>query len=211
MPGDASTTLVVINLVGIFVFAVSGGLVAVRKGLDVFGVVVLAGATGLGGGFVRDVLIGASPPAALSDWRYLVVPVVGGLVTFYFHPSVARQERVVILIDAVGVALFSVAGAEKAMRYGLGPVPATLMGLITAVGGGILRDLLAGRVPLVLRPGILYAIPAAAGSAVAVCGLKLGLPATAVSVAGVLVCGVWRLLAIWRRWQAPVPSGSASV
>jgi len=211
MPGDASTTLVVINLVGIFVFAVSGGLVAVRKELDVFGVVVLAGATGLGGGFVRDVLIGASPPAALTDWRYLVVPVVGGLVTFYFHPSVTRQERVVIVIDAIGVALFSVAGAEKAMRYGLGPVPATLMGLITAVGGGILRDLLAGRVPLVLRPGILYAIPAAAGSAVAVFGLKLGLPTTLVTISGVLVCGVWRLLAIWRRWQAPVAGGSASV
>lgn len=211
MPGDASTTLVVMNLVGIFVFAVSGGLVAVRKGLDVFGVVVLAGATGLGGGFIRDVLIGASPPAALSDWRYLLVPVVGGLVTFYFHPSVTRQERVVIVIDAVGVALFSVAGAEKAMRYGLGPVPATLLGLITAVGGGILRDLLAGRVPLVLRPGILYAIPAAAGAAVAVLGLKLGLPTTPVTVAGVLVCGGWRLLALWRRWQAPVPSGSASV
>jgi len=211
MTDGPSTTLVVINLIGTFVFAVSGGLVAVRKGLDVFGVCVLAGVTGLGGGFIRDVLIGATPPAALADWRYLLVPIAAGLLTFYFHPAVSRQERVVVLFDAVGAALFSVAGAEKAMRHGLGPVPATLLGMITAIGGGILRDLLAGRVPLVLRPGPLYAIPAAAGAAVAAFGTDWGLPEALITTVGMLVCGLWRLLAIWRQWEAPAAQGSPSV
>ena len=93
MQPEASTTLVVLDLVGIFVFAISGALVAVRKDLDVFGVLVLAGTTGLGGGFLRDVLIGATPPAALEDWRYLLVPVAAGLVTFVFHPALGRMER----------------------------------------------------------------------------------------------------------------------
>ncbi len=136
--------LVVLDLTGIFVFAISGGLVGVRKELDLFGVLVLAGATGLGGGFMRDVLIGAVPPAALSDWRYLMVPVVAGLVTFWFHPVLGRMERLVTVFDAAGLGLFCVVGALKALDYGLGPVPAVLMGTLTAVGGGVVRDLLAG-------------------------------------------------------------------
>src|SRR3954454_4393690 len=99
---DDSPLLLAFELVGIFVFAISGGLVAVRKHLDVFGVVVLAGATGLGGGFLRDVLIGATPPAALADWRYLIVPVVAGLTTFVFHPTLGKMERVVNIFDAAG-------------------------------------------------------------------------------------------------------------
>lgn len=210
MPGTP-TTLVVVDLLGTFVFAISGALVAVRKELDVFGVLVLAGSTGLGGGFLRDVLIGATPPAALADWRYLLVPLGAGLLTFFFHPSIARGEVVVNVFDALGLSLFVVAGATKAMHFGLGPVAATLMGLATGIGGGMLRDLLAGRVPIVLRPGLLYAIPATAGAAIAAFGLEAGLPTAVVAVLGACVCGVWRLLAIWRRWQAPVPRGSASV
>jgi uncharacterized membrane protein YeiH len=98
-------TLVILDLVGIFVFAISGALVAVRKSLDVFGVLVLAGTTGLGGGFLRDVLIDATPPAALEDWRYLMVPVAGGLVTFVFHPALGRMERFITVFDAAGLAL----------------------------------------------------------------------------------------------------------
>ena len=211
MTAEQSTTLVVIDLVGIFVFSMSGGLVAVRKGLDIFGVLVLAGTTGLGGGFIRDVLIGAAPPESLRDWRYLLVPFAGGLLTFWFHPAVARQERVITVIDAVGLALFSVAGAEKALDYGLNPLAAALMGMVTAIGGGMLRDVLAGRVPTVLRPGVLYAVPALAGSAVAAFGIDAGLPTLAMSIAGMAVSLVWRLLAIRRRWQAPVPRSSASV
>ena len=121
----------ILDLVGIFVFALSGGLVAVRKELDIFGVLVLAGTTGLGGGFLRDVLIGAAPPAALADWRYLMVPVAAGLVTFWFHPALGRMERLVNVFDAAGLALFCVTGALKALDYGLGPVPAALMGMLT--------------------------------------------------------------------------------
>lgn len=205
------STLVVLDLLGLFVFAISGALVAVRKGLDVFGVVVLAVCTGLGGGFVRDVLIGAVPPAGLVDWRYLTDPVVAGLLTFWFHPTLGRMERSMLVMDALGLALFAPAGALKAVEYGLGVLPATLMGLITGIGGGVLRDVLAGRVPLVFRPGTFYAIPAAAGSAVAVLGLKLGLHHLPVVVAGAAVIAVWRLLAIWFKWQAPTPRGSASV
>ena len=201
--------LTALDLVGIFVFALSGVLVAVRKDLDIFGVLVLAGTTGLGGGFLRDVLIGAVPPAALADWRYLIVPVAAGLVTFWFHPVVGRMERLVNIFDAAGLSLFCVTGALKALELGLGPVPAALMGMVTAIGGGILRDVLAGRVPLVLR-GELYATPALLGSFIAVLGVGAGLDVAAVAVPAALVCLVWRLLAMRRGWSAPQPRGAAS-
>ncbi|WP_182526445.1 trimeric intracellular cation channel family protein [Nocardioides dongkuii] len=207
---EPSTTLVVLDLLGIFVFAISGALVGVRKGYDVFGLVVLGGTTGLGGGFLRDVLIGAVPPAALADWRYLLVPVAAGLVAFVFHPALGRMEPTINIFDAFGLSLFCVAGALKALDYGLGPLPAALMGMVTGIGGGIARDLLAGRVPVVFR-GELYATPALAGAAVAVVGTRADLPGSLVAVAGAAVCLVWRLLAVWRDWQAPMPRGPASV
>ena len=211
MQPEASTSLVVLDLLGIFVFAISGALVGVRKGLDVFGVLVLAGTTGLGGGFLRDVLIGATPPAALEDWRYLMAPVVAGLVTFAFHPAVGRMERLVNVFDAFGLALFCVTGAQKALDYGLTPLPAALMGMVTGIGGGMARDVLAGRVPAVFR-GDLYATPALAGAAIVVVGIEyLEFGTVAVALLGGGVCLVWRLLAIWRRWQAPLPAGPASV
>lgn len=205
-----STTLVVLDLLGIFVFAITGALVAVRKGLDVFGVLVLAGTTGLGGGFLRDVLIDATPPAALQDWRYLVVPVVSGVLAFFYHPVLGRVERMVNVFDAFGLGLFCVTGALKAMDYGLGPAPAALMGMATGIGGGMVRDLLTGRVPAVFR-GEIYATPALAGAIVVVAGTHVDLPLGVVVVSGGGLCIVWRLLAIWRHWQAPVPTGSASV
>jgi uncharacterized membrane protein YeiH len=201
--------LTVLDLTGIFVFAISGGLVGVRKQLDVFGVLVLAAATGLGGGFVRDVLIGDVPPAALADWRYLAVPVAAGLVTFWFHPALGRMERLVTVFDAFGLGLFCVAGALKALDYGLGPVPAALMGVVTAVGGGVVRDLLAGRVPVVLRSE-LYATPALVGAAVAVAGQLSALPTWSFAVPSAVLATTWRLISVWRGWHAPRPSGSAS-
>jgi uncharacterized membrane protein YeiH len=207
---EPSVTLVVADLVGIFVFAISGALVGVRKDLDVFGVLVLAGTTGLGGGFLRDVLIGAAPPAALADWRYLLVPVGAGLLTFWFHPALGRRERTVNVFDAFGLGLFCVTGALKALDYGLGPVPAALMGMVTGIGGGMARDLLASRVPSVFR-GELYATPALAGAAIAVAGSRLDAPVLACAAVGATVCIVWRLIAMWRQWRAPMPTGPASV
>ena len=208
--GGQSVLLLVLDLSGIFVFAVTGALVAVRKRLDVFGVLVLAGTTGLGGGFLRDVLIDATPPAALADWRYLIVPVVAGLLTFVFHPAVGRLERVVTVLDAAGLGLFCVTGALKALDHGLGPVPAALMGMVTGIGGGIARDLLASRVPVIFSSE-LYATPALLGATWAVLAAGWGLDEAAVTLPGVVLCFGLRLLALRRGWQAPLPSGSASV
>ena len=190
---EFATTLVVLDLTGIFVFAVAGALVAVRKNLDLFAALVLGGVTGLGGGFIRDVLIGATPPAALADWRYLLVPVAAGLLTFFFHPTVGRLERVITVFDAFGLALFCVTGALKAIDYGLDPLSAALMGMVTGIGGGMIRDVLAGSVPVIFE-GSLYATPALAGAAVAVLLDRYDLP-----------------IAVVRGWRAPMPRGPANV
>ncbi len=207
---DQDTLLLVLDLAGIFVFAISGGLVAVRKQFDIFGVLVLAGATGLGGGFLRDVLIDATPPAALADWRYLLVPVAAGLATFVFHPAFGRLERMINVFDAAGLGLFCVTGALKALDFGLGPVPAALMGMVTGIGGGMVRDLLAGRVPVVFSSE-LYATPALLGATWAVLGDDWGLPVAWVALPGVVICFGLRVLALRRDWHAPLPRGPASV
>lgn len=207
---DSVAALVVLDLLGIFVFAISGALVGVRKGFDVFGVLVLAGTTGLGGGFLRDVLIGATPPAALADWRYLIVPVGAGLLTFAFHPTMGRLEPVVTVFDAFGLALFCVTGALKAVEYGLGPVPAALMGMVTGIGGGMVRDVLADRPPDVFS-GSLYATPALAGAAIAVALDQVGQPFALVALAGFGVCLVLRVLAIVLDIRAPLPRGPSNV
>ncbi|HYH73553.1 MAG TPA: trimeric intracellular cation channel family protein [Nocardioides sp.] len=207
---EFATPLVVLDLIGIFVFAVTGALVAVRKNLDVFAALVLGGVTGLGGGFIRDVLIGAIPPAALADWRYLLVPVAAGMLTFAFHPAIGRMERVVTLFDSFGLALFCVTGALKAVEFGLGPLPAALLGMVTGIGGGILRDVLAGRVPIIFE-GVLYATPALAGAGVAVLLDRTDLPLGVVAAAGFTTCLAWRLLAAVRGWRAPMPKGPANV
>jgi uncharacterized membrane protein YeiH len=208
--GDQGTLLLVLDLAGIFVFAVTGGLVAVRKQFDIFGVLVLAGTTGLGGGFLRDVLIDATPPAALADWRYLLVPVAAGLVTFAFHPAFGRLERLINVLDGAGLGLFCVTGALKALDYGLGPVPAALMGMVTGIGGGMARDLLAGRVPVVFSSE-LYATPALLGATWAVLAEGWDLPVGYVALPGVAICFGLRMLALRRNWHAPLPTGSASV
>lgn len=197
--------LVVLDLLGIAVFAATGALVAVRKELDVFGAIVLGSITGLGGGVVRDLLIGAVPPAALVEWTYLVAPLVAALLVFVFHPTIGRMEKQIGVLDAVGVALFCVTGAVKALEFGLGVLPAALCGLLTAIGGGMMRDVLAGRVPVIFREE-LYATPAFAGALLAVAAVELDLGPWAYGVAAG-VCLVWRLLALWRGWRAPLPPG----
>ena len=196
--------VVALDLAGVFAFAISGGIVAVRKTLDVFGVLVLAAITGLGGGTLRDLLIGAVPPASLQDWPYLVASVLAGLLAFRFHPTLSRMEKVVNVFDAAGLGLFCVTGALKALEFGVEPVGAALMGMLTAIGGGITRDVLAGRVPVVLR-GELYATPCLAGAAATVALDALGAPLLLVTVPPALLCTGWRLLAMRHGWHAPYP------
>ena len=195
---------VVLDLIGIFVFAITGALVGVRKQLDVFGVQVLAVVTGLGGGFLRDVLIGAVPPAALMDWRYLLVPIAAGLLTFFLHPGLERLERLVTVFDAAGLGLFCVTGASKALSYGLGPLPAAMLGMITGIGGSVIRDLLSGRVPVVLRRE-LYATPAFLGAALVVGADRAGYDGPWIAFVAAALCFAIRLLAVRRGWNAPRP------
>src|SRR4051812_49997182 len=160
--GFDPTLILALNLAGTFIFGLSGGLAAVRAKLDLFGIVVLAGVVGLAGGITRDLLIGV-PPATFRDWRYLAAAAAAGLVCFFGRPLLERIQRSVLVFDAVGLGLFCVTGATKALDFGVGPVPATLLGAITGIGGGILRDVLLRDVPTVLRHE-LYAIPAPLGA-----------------------------------------------
>jgi uncharacterized membrane protein YeiH len=201
----SDTLLLILDLAGIAVFAATGALVGVRKELDVFGVMVLALITGLGGGVVRDVLIGVVPPAALQDWRYLVVPSITAVVVFVFHPAFGRMEKQIMVLDAVGLSLFCVTGAVKAEEVGLGILAAAALGLLTGVGGGMMRDVAAGRVPVVFR-GELYATPAFAGALIAALLHHNGYESWWYVLAGG-VCLVWRLLALKRGWSAPLPPG----
>jgi uncharacterized membrane protein YeiH len=196
--------LLVLDLVGVAVFAASGALAAVHARLDVFGVIVLATLTALGGGIVRDVLLGITPPSTLRQWPYLLVPAAVALVVFRWHPAVARLRRGVQLADALGLALFVTTGTVTALAAGAPAVTAALVGVITGVGGGVLRDVLLREIPTVLRREI-YALAALSGAAVVVVGDALGLPQLPVTLgAAVLVAGV-RVLALWRHWNAPTP------
>jgi len=197
------TLLLVLDLLGVAVFAASGALAAVHAKLDVFGVVVLAAVTAIGGGVVRDVLLGITPPSSLTQWPYLVVPAVVALLVFRWHPAVARLRRAVQLADALGLALFVTTGTSVALATGAPAVTSALVGVITGIGGGVLRDVLLREIPTVLRREV-YAVAAALGAAVVVLGDRLGLPPGPVApAAAALVAGV-RVLALWRHWNVPV-------
>jgi uncharacterized membrane protein YeiH len=166
--------LAIFELVGIFVFATSGALMAIRKGFDAVGILLLAEITAIGGGVMRDLLIGASPPAAFRDLGYFLVPVVAAAVTFGAHPVLERLMTPVLVFDAAGLGLFCVTGTLKALDYGLGPIQAAILGVTTAVGGGVLRDIVAREIPALVSPHTeLYAVPALAGAAMVVLGRRL--------------------------------------
>ena len=200
-----TTFVVLLDFLGSFAFAISGALVAVRHRLDLFGVLVLSYAASVAGGLMRDVILGATPPVAIVDWRYLGVSVLAGLLTFFRHADVERMRSPVQFFDAVGLGLFAVVGTSKALSSGLGPEGAVMLGVLTGGGGGIARDLLVAQVPNVLRRE-LYAVAALAGSAVVVAGDMLRLPAAPVAVAGAAICFTLRWLAILRGWRLPVSS-----
>ncbi|MCW5745494.1 MAG: trimeric intracellular cation channel family protein [Alphaproteobacteria bacterium] len=195
--------LLTLDLAGTYVFAISGAMAGVRRRLDLFGVLVLSFAAANAGGIARDLLIGAVPPAAIRDWRYLAVSLVAGVTIFYRHSLVARLRHPVLVFDSAGLALFAVAGTHKALASGLEPPMAALLGMLSGIGGGMVRDVLLAEIPVVLRAE-LYAVAALAGAAVVVIGAWLHLPMAAAMVAGAVICFTLRMLAIRYGWQLPI-------
>lgn len=203
------TLVLALDLVGTFVFALSGAMAGVRHRLDVFGILVLAFAAGNAGGMTRDVLIGAVPPAAIANWPYIGVSLLAGLLTFQAHHLVRRLRDALLIFDALGLSVFAVSGALKAIAFGLNPLAAVLLGTLTGIGGGMLRDVLVREVPTVLRAE-LYAVAALAGATVVVVGGLLRLPSAPVAIAGALLCFGLRLVALRRGWELPVPRAEES-
>jgi uncharacterized membrane protein YeiH len=199
----ANPLVVALDLGGAFVFALSGATAGIKARLDLFGVLVLSFVAATSGGIARDVLIGAVPPAAITDWRYLAASLLAGLITFLWHPIINRLHSPVLVFDAAGLALFAVSGALKALASDLAPGAAVLLGMLTGIGGGMVRDVLVAEVPTVLRAE-LYAVAALAGAAVVVIGDLLQLPSAAVTIAGAALCFGLRLAAIRRGWQLPI-------
>jgi uncharacterized membrane protein YeiH len=195
----------VLETIGVFAFATSGALLAVRREFDLVGVLMLAVITAIGGGVLRDVLIGDTPPAAFIDWPYFAAPVAAALLTFVFHPAIERLTRPMLVLDAAGLGLFCVSGTVKALDYGMGVLPAAALGVTTGVGGGLLRDVVARETPVLLRADSeLYAIPAMAGALVLAILWELEVyePVYGAAIAfGIIAV---RLLALERGWRAPV-------
>ncbi|MFI5532593.1 trimeric intracellular cation channel family protein [Kitasatospora sp. NPDC051853] len=200
-PPDVQQTL---DLIGIFVFALSGGLLAVRKNMDIFGICVLAEATALGGGVMRDLVIGATPVVAFTNLGYFLTPLLAGLVVFFLHPEVERINRSVQTLDALGLGLFCVTGTAKAHDYGLGSVSSVALGMLTAAGGGVIRDVLAHETPSLLRwDREIYAVPALVGAAMVAVLTATGTLTTATGTAAALTAFVLRMLALKFGWRAP--------
>jgi uncharacterized membrane protein YeiH len=198
-----SLLLRVFDLIGTFVFAISGAVAGAKHRLDLFGVLVLAIVAGTFGGITRDVIIGAIPPASIRDWKYVAVSAFAGIITFFWSDRLGRFRNAVLLFDAAGLGLFAVSGAGKALAYHLGPGPAALLGMVTGIGGGVVRDVLISEVPAVFRTDI-YALAALAGASLFVGGLYLHAPSTLVAVISAALCFTIRLVAIRRKWQMPV-------
>jgi uncharacterized membrane protein YeiH len=189
--GFDPTLLLVLNLVGTFVFGVSGGMAGVRKQLDLFGAIVLAVVVGIAGGTIRDLLIG-TPPATFRDWRYLAVAGGAGLATSLAHPAVDRIQRPIDALDAAGLAVFCVTGAATALVHRLGVAESVILGAITGIGGGMVRDILVGEIPGVLRGG-LYAIPALVGAGIVVGAYKAGDHTVIFPIMGAAACFLLRM------------------
>ncbi|MFI6503479.1 trimeric intracellular cation channel family protein [Nonomuraea typhae] len=196
----------ILDLAGIFVFALTGALMGVRKQLDVVGMAVLAEMTALGGGVVRDLILNVRP-AAFQSLGYVLVPIAATLIVAFWHPHVARVMPVILVLDAAGLGLFSAVGTEKALEYGLTPLHAVLLGVTTAVGGGMLRDVLAGEIPTLLYDRQLYAVPAMVGSAV-MAGLYVwDLHGWSATLAAAVIAFALRIAAMRYGWRAPLARG----
>jgi uncharacterized membrane protein YeiH len=195
--------LFVADIAGTLVFAVEGAMAAVNGNLDLIGIIVLAFCTALGGGLIRDILLGALPPAALRDWRYPTIPITAAVLVFFLHRYVrAVPVPAIQVLDAVGLAIFAIAGTVKAMLHKMNPLVAVMLGAITGVGGGTMRDVLLNQVPNVLRFEI-YATAALAGSACMVAARKIRLSSNVSAAIGGIVCFLLRIVGLWRHWNLP--------
>jgi uncharacterized membrane protein YeiH len=197
-----------LDLAGTFVFALSGAMAGARHRLDLFGMLVLSFVAASSGGIARDLLIGAVPPAAIGDWRFIVVSSLAGLVTFYGYRTTNRLRNLILVFDGAGLSLFAVSGTLKALSFSINPVAAVTLGILTGIGGGMARDLLVAEVPTVLYSEV-YAVAAAAGAIVVVLGDAQHLPSVPVALAGAILCFCLRLGAILRNWGLPVARDSA--
>lgn len=205
LPGLNPTLLLTLSLCGTFVFGLSGGLAGVRARLDIFGVVVLAVVVGLTGGIVRDLLIGV-PPATFRDWRYLAVAGGAGLVTFVASAAIGRYGRTIDVLDAAGLSLFCVTGASTALADHVGAPEAVILGAITGIGGGMLRDVLVREIPAVLHGG-LYAVPALVGAGIAVGAYRAGAHGIFYPLLAAAACFAIRLAGIHFDLNAPRARG----
>lgn len=198
-----STLITTLDLLGVAVFAVTGALVASRKQMDIVGFALLATVTGIGGGTLRDLVLGATPVFWVQQPVYVGVCIaVAGIVFFTAHIPESRF-RLLLWLDALGLSFFCIVGADKALESGSGGFIAVVMGVITGTIGGVVRDVLGGEIPIVLRKEI-YATAALAGATVFVVGAQTGLPPTASAIAGFAICLVIRGLALQRGWSLPV-------
>jgi uncharacterized membrane protein YeiH len=201
---SADMVINLLELVGLYVFATSGALMAIHKGFDVVGIVVLAMLTALGGGILRDLVIGDTPPVAFTNLNYLVIPLGAAVVTFFVHPVVQRLTLTVLVFDAAGLGLFCVTGTLKALDFHLGSLQAVLLGITTAVGGGVLRDITARETPALVQVDTdLYAIPAAAGAIVVAGAHHTDLPTPVVATCAAVMVFLFRIVAMLRHWTAP--------
>jgi len=193
----------ILNLVGTFAFGLSGGILAVRKKMDLFGILVLSVATGLGGGIMRDLILGHTPPMTLVDWRFLAAAGGAGLLVFFDFRQIVRWSRFVTAFDATGLAIFTVTGTTIALAAQLNPVPAALLGMLTGIGGGVLRDILAAEVPLVLRSEI-YAVASLLGATIIALANQAQALGPSAEIIAALATFVLRMVSVWRGWKIPI-------
>jgi uncharacterized membrane protein YeiH len=204
---NSARLLLVVDLLGTFLFALEGSMAAIQGNLDLLGLMVLAFATALGGGIMRDVLIGALPPSSIRDWRYSATAFLAAAYVFLWHSGVSHiPTSLMVTLDAAGLGLFAVAGAQKALDHGIPPLIAILMGGITGVGGGTICDMLLARVPVVLRSDV-YATAALLGAMIVVVGLKLKVRPVLAMTVGAVACFVLRMVAVWQHWNLPRVTG----
>ncbi|MEL7601480.1 MAG: trimeric intracellular cation channel family protein [Proteiniphilum sp.] len=202
--GELHTFYYLLDLAGTFAFAISGATAARERRLDLFGICAVAFTVACGGGITRDLCIGAIPPAGLTNWYYLATAMFAAIMTIWLYPIVKKIKRPVILFDAAGLALFAVTGAQKSLAFGHNAEVAILLGIVTAVGGGILRDVLLNRVPVVLEREI-YASAALLGALIVVLGALFNwLTNDWISIIAIIVAFSLRMLALRYHWNLPI-------